>query len=72
MNAKYSRRKATPRRESGPKSGKYRTLLRSYLYDPPVWVYIVELVVAAVMILVLIYGGDYRIFDAANHFWNQK
>jgi hypothetical protein len=49
MNTKYSRRKAAV---------KYRTLLRSYLYDPPLWVYFVELAVAVGMILVIIFTGD--------------
>lgn len=58
MNEKYTRRKAV-RRETDKPGLIYRTLLRSYLWNPPVWVYIIELAVVFVMVaLLLVYDRE--------------
>lgn len=58
MNEKYIRRKAI-RRETDKPGLIYRTLLRSYLWNPPVWVYILELVaVGAILALLIVYDKE--------------
>jgi hypothetical protein len=51
---KYTRPKTPLRREADQKGGWYRTLFWSYLYRPPVWVYIVELVIASFAVYILL------------------
>lgn len=52
---KYTRSKTPLRRETDQqKRGWYRTLFWSYLYRPPVWVYIIELVIASLAVYILL------------------
>lgn len=67
MNRQY----LTRRKTSSPK-GWYRTLLRSYLYRPPVWVYIAELAAVIVMMLIIIFGdSEHAISLLAQVLWGQ-
>jgi hypothetical protein len=54
MNDLYTRRKTPLRREADHPKGWYRTLFNSYLYRPPVWVYVIELLVASLAVYVLL------------------
>lgn len=71
MNELYTRRKAPLRRETNHKQGWYRTLFNSYLYRPPVWVYIIELLVAALAIYVLL-EHDGEVVSILIHLLSEK
>jgi hypothetical protein len=54
MKDKYTRANTPITREGDQNKRWYRTLFQSYLYRPPAWVYVVELIVAVVAIYVLL------------------
>jgi hypothetical protein len=67
--AMKDQRKYVRREASSPKAW-YRTLLRSYLYRPPVWVYLIELLVFVLMVYIIIQGDSEHVIRLfAQYFW---
>jgi hypothetical protein len=69
MNQQYGPR----RKPRVTRVGWYRTLFRSYLYRPPVWVYLAELAVAAAMITLIIVDDHEGMFNVLTQvLWGVK
>lgn len=66
-------RRTKVRREASSPKNWYRTLLRSYLYRPPVWVYLIELCVFVLMVVIIIQGDSEHVIRLfAQYFWGAE
>lgn len=66
-------RRKYSRREASSHKAWYRTLLRSYLYRPPVWVYLIELLVFTVVVVIIITGDSEHVIRLfAQYFWGAE
>lgn len=71
MKETNTRRKTPLRRETDHTKAWYRTLFASYLHRPPVWVYVLELVVAVLAVYVLL-EHDGEVVNILIHLLSEK